>query len=132
MTKCKKVVFLQNFARQTMAYFDENVATIKESLNENGGEKLVETLRVHCTDFGAPKLQKFIDSGIWKEDTGQANWLEISADPDITTEAVQNAMWGHAEKLAQMLKTDFAGLIKDNITSGIEEPLGELITFQLG
>jgi hypothetical protein len=130
MSQCRKVIFMQNFAKSIIERVPDNLSLIQQKFREAGCAKLASELKLFCTDYGFPKLQKYVDRGLWKEGEGQEDWIEMSSTVADLTE-LREAMWTHALNLAKKLTAEQGDTIKGSIGAGIEEPLTELINFQL-
>jgi len=130
MTKCSKVIFMQNFATAVLADLDNNLNTIKDKIKKEGSAELAASLILYCTEYGYPKTASNVQKQLWKEGLGQEDWVELSKTVEDLSQ-VRDKMWSHATKLALKLKADNPALITGSISAGLEEPLNDLISYQL-
>eukprot|EP00928_Gymnodinium_smaydae_P098252 TRINITY_DN9099_c0_g6_i1.p1 TRINITY_DN9099_c0_g6~~TRINITY_DN9099_c0_g6_i1.p1 ORF type:complete len:1568 (+),score=478.91 TRINITY_DN9099_c0_g6_i1:74-4705(+) len=130
MAKCSQVLFVQNMAIAAAPNIIDNYNLIK-SLLVRERSPLADSVKLYCIDPGKPKTEQFVSNGLWNPAEDQDDWKELSRTKGAI--AVQEAMWVHSQKTAELLQNVKLPKIINpaaGIGAGIGPVLNNIINFQ--
>eukprot|EP00930_Biecheleria_cincta_P032879 TRINITY_DN22780_c0_g2_i1.p1 TRINITY_DN22780_c0_g2~~TRINITY_DN22780_c0_g2_i1.p1 ORF type:complete len:1631 (+),score=387.44 TRINITY_DN22780_c0_g2_i1:47-4939(+) len=123
MARCSKVLVMQNFVAQSVDDISNNLEEIEKTFVEHGNSELASQLKIFCADYGRSKK-----SATW-EPGDQQDWLQLSKEKNAGE--LTNIMRNHASRKSEALK-NLRGLdVGARIRVGLQEPLKQLIEYQL-